>query len=103
MTIKLNTRQALQSDITPLSDFTKAHVLLPFQTPWRLIMIAGSAIELTTNRLIYALNDPPSQDFSWVKTLKFIGIWLANGLGPRANAMVPLLSTPKNISTPPFV
>ncbi|MBQ5812348.1 glycoside hydrolase family 97 protein [Candidatus Saccharibacteria bacterium] len=81
MTIKLNTRQALQSDITPLSDFTKAHVLLPFQTPWRLIMIAGSAIELTTNRLIYALNDPPSQDFSWVKTLKFIGIWWAMYVG----------------------
>ena len=81
MTIKLNPRQALQSDITPLSDFTKAHVLLPFQTPWRLIMVASSAIELTTNRLIYALNDPPEQDFSWVKTLKFIGIWWAMYVG----------------------
>ena len=80
MTIKLN-QQALKADITPLSDHTKAHVVLPFQTPWRLIMIADSAIELTTNRLIYALNDPPTGDFSWVKTLKFIGIWWAMYVG----------------------
>ncbi|MDO5452025.1 MAG: glycoside hydrolase family 97 protein [Candidatus Saccharibacteria bacterium] len=80
MTIKLN-QQALKTDITPLSDHTKAHVVLPFQTPWRLIMIADSAIELTTNRLIYALNDPPAGDFSWVKTLKFIGIWWAMYVG----------------------
>ena len=81
MTIKLNSHQSLQTDITPLSDHTKAHVVLPFQTPWRLIMIAESAIELTTNRLIFALNDPPKQDFSWVQTLKFIGIWWAMYVG----------------------
>ena len=81
MTIKLNEHKSLQSDITPLSDGTKAHVILPFNTPWRLIMLADSAIELTTNRLIYALNDPPAGDFSWVKTLKFIGIWWAMYVG----------------------
>ncbi len=81
MTIKLDDRCALKSDITPLSDQTKAHVRLPFQTPWRLIMVAESAIELTTNRLIFALNDPPAGDFSWVKTLKFIGIWWAMYVG----------------------
>ncbi len=81
MTIKLNDRRALSTDITPLSDQTKAHVSLPFQTPWRLVMIADSAIELTTNRLIYALNDPPAGDFSWVETLKFIGIWWAMFVG----------------------
>lgn len=81
MTIKLNDKHILKSDITPLSDGTKAHVGLPFQTPWRLIMIADSAIELTANRLMYALNDPPTKDFSWVKTLKFIGIWWAMYVG----------------------
>lgn len=81
MTIKLNHDQILSSDITPLSDGTKAHVNLPFQTPWRLIMIANSAIELTTNRTMYCLNDPPSEDFSWVETLKFIGIWWAMYVG----------------------
>lgn len=81
MTIKLDENRSLKTDITPLSDGTKAHVALPFQTPWRLIMIADSAIELTANRSMYALNDAPSQDFSWVKTLKFIGIWWAMYVG----------------------
>ncbi|MBR3131955.1 glycoside hydrolase family 97 protein [Candidatus Saccharibacteria bacterium] len=81
MTIKLNERNILKSDITPLSDGTKAHIVLPFQTPWRLIMLADSAIELTTNRTMFALNDPPTEDFSWVKTLKFIGIWWAMYVG----------------------
>lgn len=81
MTIKLNHEQKLSSDITPLSDGNKAYVVLPFQTPWRLIMIASSAIELTSNRTMYCLNDSPNDDFSWVKTLKFIGIWWAMYVG----------------------
>lgn len=81
MTLKLNEKNVLKTDITPLSDDTKAHVSLPFQTPWRLIMLADSAIELTGNRIMYVLNDPPKQDFSWVKTLKFIGIWWAMYVG----------------------
>lgn len=81
MTLKLNENHILSSDITPLSDGTKAHVVLPFQTPWRLIMVADSAIELTTNRTMYALNEPPVGDFSWVETLKFIGIWWAMYVG----------------------
>lgn len=80
-TIKLNNSGVLSTDITPLSDGTKAHVLLPFQTPWRLIMVADSCLELTTNRTMFALNDPPAQDFSWVKPLKFIGIWWAMYVG----------------------
>ncbi|MBR3254275.1 glycoside hydrolase family 97 protein [Candidatus Saccharibacteria bacterium] len=81
MTVKLNDKNSLQSDITPLSDGTKAHVNLPFETPWRLIMIADSAIELTTNRVMFCLNDPPAQDFSWVEPIKFIGIWWAMYVG----------------------
>ena len=81
MTIKLDDNNRLKSDITPLSDGTKAHVSLPFETPWRLIMIADSAIELTANRTMFCLNEPPTQDFSWVETIKFIGIWWAMYVG----------------------
>lgn len=81
MTIKLNSGGKLQADITPLSDGTRAHLDLPFETPWRLIMIADSAIGLTTNRVMYCLNEAPVEDFSWVKTLKFIGIWWAMYVG----------------------
>ena len=81
MTIKLNADQRLQSDITPLSDGTKAYVNLPFNTPWRVVMVADSPIELTQNRMIYNLNDGPATDFSWVKPLKFMGIWWAMYVG----------------------
>ncbi len=81
MTIKLNSDNRLSADITPLSDESKAHIKLPFVTPWRLIMFANSAIELTTNRVMYCLNEPPAGDFTWVKTLKFIGIWWAMYVG----------------------
>ncbi len=81
MTLKLNQDRNLTTDITPLADGTRAHLELPFETPWRLIMIADSAIELTTNRVMYVLNEPPEQDFSWVETLKFIGIWWAMYVG----------------------
>ncbi|MDO4742369.1 MAG: glycoside hydrolase family 97 protein [Candidatus Saccharibacteria bacterium] len=81
MTLKLKDSHNLVANITPLSDGTKAHVNLPFQTPWRLIMLADSAIELTLNRTMFCLNEPPKEDFSWVKTLKFIGIWWAMYVG----------------------
>lgn len=81
MTIKLDENHALKSDITPLSDGTRAHVNLPFQTPWRMLMIADSCLDLTVNRMMYCLNDPPKGDFSWVKTIKFIGIWWAMFVG----------------------
>lgn len=81
MTIKLNRDHRLQSDITPLSDGMRAYVDLPFNTPWRVIMVADSPIELTTNRIIYNLNPEPRGDFSWVKPLKFMGIWWAMYVG----------------------
>lgn len=81
MTIKLNAEGRLVSDITPLSDGMRAYVDLPFVTPWRLVMIADSPMELTVNHMMLNLNEPPSGDFSWVKPLKFMGIWWAMYVG----------------------
>ena len=81
MTLKLNGLNRLQSDITPLSDGMRAYVDLPFNTPWRVVMVGDSPIELITNRMILNLNEPPKQDFSWIKPLKFIGIWWAMFVG----------------------
>lgn len=81
MTIKLNSLNRLQSDITPLSDGMRAYVNLPFNTPWRVIMVADSAIELVINHMVLNLNEPPKHDFSWVKPIKFLGIWWAMFVG----------------------
>ena len=81
MTLKQNRDGILSADITPLSDGAKAYVELPFNTPWRVIMVADAAIDLITNRMILNLNEPPKGDFSWVKPLKFMGIWWAMFVG----------------------
>lgn len=81
MTLKPDTGKKLFSDITPLSDGTRAHIDLPFETPWRLVMLSDSAIELTMNHAMLCLNEPPDGDFSWVKPLKFLGIWWAMYVG----------------------
>lgn len=80
MTLKLKDN-VLVSDITPLSDGARAYVDLPFNTPWRVVMVADNAIDLTVNRMLLNLNDPPKTDFSWVKPLKFMGIWWAMYVG----------------------
>jgi alpha-glucosidase len=83
----------LESDITPRSDGTKAVVCLPFALPWRMLIVAHSALELPRSRMVLNLNDPPKQDMSWVRPLKFMGIWWAMfvgewtwALGPRHGA-----------------
>ena len=81
MTLKLGEWNALKAYITPLSDGMKAYIELPFSTPWRVIMVADSAIDLIKNRMILNLNDPPKNDFSWVKPIKFFGIWWAMYVG----------------------
>ena len=81
MTLKLDGWKALCSDITPLSDGLKARVELPFNTPWRMILVADREVDLITNRMMLNLNDPPKEDFSWVKPLKFLGIWWAMFVG----------------------
>jgi len=80
MTLKW-TGTALKSEITPRSDGVLACVDLPFSTPWRTIIIAHDAIDLTMSRMIWNLNDPPEKDFSWVEPVKFIGIWWAMFVG----------------------
>jgi alpha-glucosidase len=80
MTLKMAGRD-LRADITPLSDGTRAHVELPFATPWRTIIVANNALDLTISRMMLNLNEAPAGDFSWVKPIKFMGIWWAMYVG----------------------
>lgn len=80
MTLKSNAG-ALKSDITPLSDGMRAYVELPFSTPWRTLTIGHNELDLIKSRMILNLNDPPSEDFDWVKPNKFLGIWWAMFVG----------------------
>jgi len=54
----------------------------PFATPWRMIQIADTAAHLAESRLMLNLNEPNALgDVSWVKPMKFVGIWWEMHLG----------------------
>ncbi len=48
----------------------------PFSTPWRTLQIVDSAGDLVTSSLILNLNEPNRLgDVSWVKPMKYVGVW----------------------------
>ncbi len=56
---------------------------LPFATPWRTIRIADNAAGLVESDLELNLNEPNKLgDVSWVKPMKYIGIWWGMIRGP---------------------
>lgn len=68
----------LRSHVTPLSSRIIGEVTLPFSTPWRTIIIADRAIDLTTSKIMLNLNEPSKiEDTSWIEPSKFMGIWWA--------------------------
>ena len=53
-----------------------------FQTPWRTVQIARSAVDLINSSLILNLNEPCAlSDVSWIKPMKYIGVWWSLHLG----------------------
>ena len=53
-----------------------------FQTPWRTVQVARSAVGLINSSLILNLNEPCAlEDVSWIKPMKYIGVWWSLHLG----------------------
>lgn len=68
--------------LTPNSDGLAVAGPFPVQTPWRVMAIAKHAAELMESKLVLNLNDPPAdRDWSWVKPIRYIGIWWEMHLG----------------------
>ena len=66
----------LTSDLVPWPDGVKVKGVTPFKTPWRTIQIGKSAGDLIESNLIENLNEPSViEDTSWIKPMKYIGIW----------------------------
>ena len=67
----------LKAVLTPSSSGPKVVRDTPFETPWRVIMIAPDAPSLyAANKVILNLNAPNALgDVSWVRPRKYVGIW----------------------------
>ncbi len=78
MTLKRTPEDSLSfvSSLWAEPDGVCASVKLPFATPWRSIMIARKVGGLIESHLIQNLNEPCTlKDVSWIKPMKFVGIW----------------------------
>ena len=65
-----------QSQLTPDAKGDKGHLYSPCHTPWRTIMVSDDARNILASRLILNLNDPCAlTDTSWIKPVKYIGVW----------------------------
>jgi len=68
--------------LVPWPDGIRAKVEVPFQTPWRTIMLADNAGGLIESTMILNLNEPSKiEDVSWIQPMKYIGIWWGMHIG----------------------
>jgi alpha-glucosidase len=71
--------RVFKANLMPSSTGPKVTRDAPFTTPWRVIMIAPDAPALYKSaQIILNLNEPNKLgDVSWVKPMKYVGIWWA--------------------------
>lgn len=65
-----------ESWLTPDAVGNKAYMQAPAKTPWRTVMVSDDARQMLASNLILNLNDPCAyEDTSWIKPVKYIGVW----------------------------
>ena len=65
-----------ESWLTPDAQGNKGYMQTPCHTPWRTIIVSGDAREILASRLTLNLNEPCKiEDTSWIKPVKYIGVW----------------------------
>ncbi len=66
----------LRADLTPGIGDGKVVRTAPFNTPWRTVQVSDDAAGLAMSSLILNLNEPNALgDVSWVKPMKYVGVW----------------------------
>ena len=65
-----------ESWLTPDAQGNKGYMQTPCHTPWRTIIVSDDAREILASRLTLNLNEPCQiEDTSWIKPVKYIGVW----------------------------
>lgn len=67
---------AVRTFLTPWQNGVAAYEKAPFATPWRFVILTDDLPQLMASRIMLNLNEPCRiEDTSWIKPMKFIGIW----------------------------
>lgn len=65
-----------ESWLTPDATGNKGYQQAPCTTPWRTVMVSDDAREILASNLILNLNEPCAyEDVSWIKPVKYVGVW----------------------------
>lgn len=65
-----------ESWLTPDAQGNKGHMQAPAHTPWRTVMVSDDARDILASNLILNLNEPCAyDDTSWIKPVKYVGVW----------------------------
>ncbi|MFA9189337.1 glycoside hydrolase family 97 protein [Flavobacterium magnesitis] len=65
-----------ESWLTPDASGDKGYMQAPDHSPWRTIMVSDDATEILASKMTLNLNDPCKiEDTSWIKPVKYIGVW----------------------------
>ncbi|MDY5813588.1 MAG: glycoside hydrolase family 97 protein [Bacteroides sp.] len=64
------------SHLTPDARGDKGHLQTPCHTPWRTVTVSDDARRMLASRITLNLNEPCKlEDTSWIKPVKYIGVW----------------------------
>ena len=73
-----------ESWLTPDAQGNKGHLQTPCHSPWRTVMVSDDARDMLSSNLILNLNDPCAyDDTSWIKPVKYVGVWWEMIAGPQ--------------------
>ena len=65
-----------ESWLTPDAKGDKGYMQTPCQSPWRTVMVSDDARDILASRITLNLNEPCKlEDTSWIKPVKYIGVW----------------------------
>ena len=65
-----------ESWLTPDAQGNKGHMQAPCHSPWRTVMVSDDARDILASKLILNLNEPCKlEDTSWIKPVKYVGVW----------------------------
>ncbi|MDO5664884.1 MAG: glycoside hydrolase family 97 protein [Bacteroidia bacterium] len=65
-----------ESHLTPDAKGVKGYLQTPCATPWRTIIASDKAGDILLSRMTLNLNEPCKiEDTSWIKPVKYIGVW----------------------------
>jgi alpha-glucosidase len=65
-----------ESHLTPDANGTKGHLQAPCRSPWRTIIVSDDARDILASNITLNLNEPCKiDDPSWIKPVKYVGVW----------------------------